>query len=77
MPRLYIVAKDGGPWPRNTYVEEDGNGFLQAVRTYDDGNGRVGLGGYQGVVLPLSAVRPYVIRIQKGGVDEYVREYNV
>lgn len=76
MPRLYIVARDGAPWPRNTYVEEDESGFLQAVRTYD-ADGRVGLGGYHGVVLPLSAVRPFVIRIQKGGVDEYVREYRV
>ena len=76
MPRLYIVARDGGPWPRNTYVEEDEDGMLQAVNTYDEG-GRVGLGGYKGLVVPLSAVRPFVIRIQKGGVDSYVREYNV
>jgi hypothetical protein len=69
---LYIVARDGAPWPRNTYVEEDADGMLQAVRTYDRG-GRLGLGGYEGFVVPLLSVRQYVIRIQKGGVDEYVR----
>lgn len=76
MPRLYIVATEGAPWPRNTYVEEDGDGMVQAVSTYDEG-GRLGLGGYRGFVVPLSSVRPFLIRIQKGGVDEYVRQYTV
>jgi hypothetical protein len=76
VPRLYVVAVAGGPWPRNTYVEEDEAGMVQAVTTYDDG-GRLGLGGYAGLVVPLQSVRPYLIRVQKGGVDEYVRTYNV
>jgi hypothetical protein len=76
MPRLYIVATEGSPWPRNTYVEEGGDGMVQAVSTYDEG-GRLGLGGYRGLVVPLSSVRPFLIRVQKGGVDEYVRQYTV
>lgn len=76
MARLYVVAVAGGPWPRNTYVEEDADGMVQAVTTYDDG-GRLGLGGYKGLAVPMSSVRPYLIRVQKGGVDEYVREYRV
>lgn len=76
MARLYIVATEGSPWPRNTYVEEDADGLVQAVTTYDEG-GRLGLGGYAGLVVPMASVRPYLIRIQKGGVDEYVRQYNV
>ena len=76
MARLYIVATEGSPWPRNTYVEEDTDGLVQAVTTYDEG-GRLGLGGYAGLVVPMASVRPYLIRIQKGGVDEYVRQYNV
>jgi hypothetical protein len=76
VPRLYIVACEGGPWPRNTYVEEDSDGMVQAVSTYDEG-GRLGLGGYEGLVVPLSSVRPFLIRVQKGGLDEYVRRYDV
>jgi hypothetical protein len=74
--RLYVVATEGSPWPRNTFVEEDAHGLVQAVTTYDEG-GRLGLGGYAGLVVPMSGVRPFLIRIQKGGVDEYVREYRV
>jgi hypothetical protein len=73
MPRLYIVAREGGPWKRNAYVEEDGDGMLQEVQIFDEG-GRIRLGGYKGVVVPLSYARPYIIRIQKGGLDEYVRK---
>lgn len=76
MPRLYIVAKDGGPWPRNTYVEEDDEGLLQAVRVRDVG-GRADPAGYMGFVVPMSAARPFIIRIQRGGLDEYVRRYEV
>lgn len=76
MPRLYIVIRDGGPWPRNTYVEEDADGFVQATRMHDE-DGRARPGGYYGVMLPLSSVRPYVLRIQRGGLDEYARRYEV
>lgn len=75
LPRLYIVAKDGGPWMPGTYVEEN-DGMLQAVRVRDRG-GRLEPGGYMGFVIPMAAARPYVIRIQKTGLDEYVRSYSL
>lgn len=72
MGRLYVVGVSGGPWPKNTYVEEGGDGMVQAVYHRDDGTGRLEVGGYKGLMLPMSSVRPYLIRIQKGGLDEYV-----
>jgi hypothetical protein len=77
VPRLYIVIKDGGPWPRNTYVEEDPEtGMLQAVRVRQEGS-RIRPTGYMGFVIPMSSARPYIIRIQKGGLDDYARRYEV
>lgn len=72
MPRLYVVGVSGGPWPKNTYVEEGADGMVQAVRV-GQREGRLAVGGYEGLMLPMTSVRPYLIRIQKGGIDEYVR----
>lgn len=72
MPRLYKVIKDGGPFKLGAFVEEGDDGMVQEVYARQEG-GRLKLGGYKGLVFPMSVARHYLFRVQSGGLDEYHR----
>jgi hypothetical protein len=66
---LYKVWRknDGGFKLGDIYRKFD-DGFEKVVMEWE--NGRGSIVGYTGLVIPLETLMPYVIRIQKGGVDE-------
>jgi len=67
MSALHKVIYPNDFFPVGTFLEEF-DGVMQKVKTATE-NGRIKLGGYEGIVIPVRTMKPYTIRIQKRGFD--------
>lgn len=54
-----------------SFVEDDKEGFLQQIYMSNELEHYRGPAGYFGLMYPLREVRPYLLRIQKRGLDKY------
>jgi len=72
---LYTVIKPNRFHPVGTFLEQV-EGGLQKVRTRQE-NGRLVLGGYTGLVLPFKMLRPFILRIQKRGLDSEQKQHRI
>lgn len=69
---IYYVALSNPHWPVGTYVEDQGDGFVQQVRMrYEDGHYHPG--GWSGLCIPTGSIRSCLVRIQKHGFDQEIR----
>lgn len=53
------------------FVEDDADGFLQEVYMGKTAETYHGPSGYMGLMYPLREVRPYLVKIQRRGLDKY------
>ena len=63
----YTVVYDNPFFKRGAIVEDDADGFLQEVYQTPTKS----LAGYVGIMVPLKEARPYLIKIQRRGLDKY------
>lgn len=61
---VFYVARPNRIWPVGRFVEDDKDGFVQEVVMAPMPS------GYRGVVVPLSTVREYLVRLQRRGLDK-------
>ena len=66
----YIVNKVNDLKPQGTWLMEE-DGFLEEVKVVSK-DGRMEVASYPSVpALPMEMLRPFIIRVQKGGVDRH------
>lgn len=59
--------------PHGTFYRLFDDGFERCVMKYE--NGRHKIMRYEGIVVPEELLRPYLMRVQKRGVDEQALEH--
>jgi hypothetical protein len=66
---LYIVhRRNGGRFPIGSYWRLFDDGFERCKIKQE--NGRVTIVGYEGIIIPESELKPFVVRVQKKGLDK-------
>lgn len=67
---LYVVISPDCPyWEKGTFVEDGDDGCMQAVEVVME-EGRMVPMGYMGLCVPEGPVRPYLMKVQRRGLDK-------
>jgi hypothetical protein len=67
---LYVVLSPNCPYfTKGDFVEDGDDGCVQRVRTSTT-KGRLAAGGFEGLTVPMDAVRGHLLRIQKKELDK-------
>lgn len=69
---LCVVVLENPYYPKFAKLEVWADGTVQEIATHQEG-GRMIPGVYKGDVRRFEEIRPYVMRIQKTGVDLFAR----
>jgi len=61
---VYFVAVTNPFFKKGEFLLDSDDGFVQRTVMTNEGPS-----GYQGIMVPLVTIRPFVIKVQKRGID--------
>ena len=61
---VYFVAVTNPYYKKGTFLLDSDEGFVQPTVMTKEGPS-----GYRGLMVPLSTIRPFLIKVQKRGID--------